>query len=65
MKIQVAGEINEARFQVSEVASDEAAEPRSNEHALNHLNRVIAGIEQRDHPLAGSRGRLSLNHPRP
>jgi hypothetical protein len=56
MKIQAAGEINEARFQVREVASDEAAEARRVKHALNHLNRVGTGIEQRDYPLDGSRG---------
>ena len=57
---QVPGEIHAALFQVRELAPEEAIEARSVEHALNHLSRVGAGVEQRDDVPRG--GRSGLDH---
>jgi hypothetical protein len=45
-------------FQVREMAPDEPVQARHVEPTLNHVNRVVAGVETRDHLLGAHRGGL-------
>jgi hypothetical protein len=45
------GEVDTALFQVGEMTTSEAMNAVDSEHALNHFDGVVAGVEQGDCPF--------------